>query len=80
VNNMKTMIKYAAPLLAAAAIGGTVGLAPVALAAHGNAPAVPSPTTHQAPAPFQTGVDPLVPAGGGADPYVPYYPGMSRAF
>jgi hypothetical protein len=79
---MKTMIKYVAPLLAAATIGGSIAMAPVALAAHGTATVSPSTATNQAPAPapFQTGVDPLVPAGGGADPYVPYYPGEGRAF
>jgi hypothetical protein len=79
---MKAMIKYVAPILAAATIGGSIDLAPVALAAHGTAPAAPSTATKQAPAPapFQTGVDPLVPSGTGADPYVPYYPGTDRPF
>jgi hypothetical protein len=82
VNAMKTMIKYVAPILTAAAIGGPIGLAPVALAAPGSAPIAPSTATNVAPtpAPFGTGVDPLVPPGGGADPYVPNYPGMGRPF
>jgi hypothetical protein len=37
-NTMKTTIKYIAPWLAAAAIGGAIGLAPVASAAPGSTP------------------------------------------
>jgi hypothetical protein len=61
---MKTTIKFIAPWLAAAAIGGAIGLAPVATAA---TPAS-SPTPAQ-PA-FETGPDPLVPYG--TDPRVPF--------
>ncbi len=62
---MKAMIKYFAPSLAAAAIGGAVVLAPMASAATHVAPA-PSAATSSAPA----GTDPLVPYG--TDPSVPY--------
>ena len=57
-------IKYLAPSLAAAAIGGATVLAPVASAATHVAPA-PNPATSSA-----TGTDPLVPYG--TDPAVPY--------
>ena len=59
---MKTIaIKYLAPWMAAAAIGGAVALAPIASAA-----------THPAPptAPASAGTDPLVPYG--TDPHSPY--------
>lgn len=59
---MKSMIKYVAPWLAAAAMGGAIVLAPIASAAT-------SPTaTHSAPA--SAGTDPLVPFG--TDPQSPY--------
>jgi hypothetical protein len=61
---MKTSIKYAAPWLAAAAIGGAIALAPLASAATPLAA-----TTHPAPA-ASAGTDPLVPFG--TDPQVPY--------
>jgi|KBSSwiStaDraftv2_1062776.scaffolds.fasta_scaffold550253_2 hypothetical protein len=73
--------KYVAPVLAAAAIAGTIGLAPVAIADPGAGPAPHQnvgATTAPAPAPFETGPDPLVPTGG--DPYVPDFPGTDRAF
>jgi hypothetical protein len=54
-------IKYVAPWLAAAAIGGAVALAPIASAA---TPAAPVATTGTA------GTDPLVPFG--TDPHSPY--------
>jgi len=54
---MKTTLKYVAPWLAAAAIGGAVALAPIAGAA-----------THPAPV-SSAGTDPLVPYG--TDPQVP---------
>jgi len=54
---MKTTLKYVAPWLAAAAIGGAVALAPIASAA-----------THPAPV-SSAGTDPLVPYG--TDPQVP---------
>jgi hypothetical protein len=57
-------IKYVAPWLAAAAIGGAVALAPIASAA-----APSTATTHSAPA-AGTGTDPLVPYG--TDPHSPY--------
>ena len=87
---MKTTIKYLAPWLAAAAIGGALALTPVASANPGSAPVpqskavnapAPSPT-HAAPAPtpFETGTDPLVPPDVGANPYVPYFPGMGQAY
>jgi hypothetical protein len=74
---MKTTIKYIAPWLAAAAIGGAIGLAPVASAAPGTTP-VPqtkvaaNPAPAPAPTPFESGTDPLVPGNVGADPYIPY--------
>jgi hypothetical protein len=62
---MTTTIKYLAPWLAAAAIGGTIALAPIAGAA---APARATTTvTHHDP---DTGTDPLVPYG--TEPEVPY--------
>jgi hypothetical protein len=83
---MKTTFKYIAPWLAAAAIGGLTGLAPVASADPGSAPG--SPTTvvaHPAPRPspappFESGTDPLVPTNVGADPYVPTFSSTDRAF
>ena|SRR5947208_11594875 len=58
-------IKYLAPSLAAAAIGGAIVLAPIASAATHVAP-TPSASSSSAPA----GTDPLVPYG--TDPVVPY--------
>jgi hypothetical protein len=63
---MQALIKYFAPSLAAAAIGGAVVLAPIASAATHVAPA-PNKTTSSAPA---AGTDPLVPYG--TDPVSPY--------
>jgi hypothetical protein len=79
---MKTMNKYVAPLMAAAAIGCSIGLAPMALAAPAPAPG-PHPATAPStvtPPPYDTGTDPLVPSGVGAFPDVPAYPGQGRAF
>jgi hypothetical protein len=56
-------IKYVAPWLAAAAIGGAVALAPIASAA---GPAAPAPIVATGTA----GTDPLVPFG--TDPHSPY--------
>jgi hypothetical protein len=61
-NIMKT-VKFIAPWLAAAAIGGAIALAPVAAAAT----AAPSPAPAHA---FDTGPDPLVPYG--PNPRVPF--------
>jgi hypothetical protein len=61
---MTITIKYVAPWLAAAAIGGAIALAPIASAA-----TPPTATTHSAPA-ATAGTDPLVPYG--TDPQVPY--------
>jgi hypothetical protein len=63
-NIMKTTIKYIAPWLAAAAVGGAVALAPIASAATPSAAA-----THSAPT-AGAGTDPLVPFG--TDPHSPY--------
>ena len=63
---MKTTIKFIAPWLAAAAIGGAIGLAPVAAAA------TPAPSPAQ-PA-FETGPNPLVPYG--TNPQSPYVLGF----
>jgi hypothetical protein len=60
---MKTTIKYVTPLLAAAAIGGGIVLAPIASAA-----TVPAHVATVAASPTDT--DPLVPYG--TDPQVPY--------
>jgi hypothetical protein len=60
---MKSTIKSIAPWLVAAAIGGAIGLAPVASAA-----TVPNPTP--APPVLETGPDPLVPYG--TNPYIPF--------
>ena len=60
---MKNTIKYLAPCMAAAAIGGAVALAPIAGAA--TAPA-PGPATTVGSA----GTDPIVPFG--TDPHSPY--------
>jgi hypothetical protein len=78
---MKKMIKYVATILAAAVIGGFV-LAPVALATHGTAPVSASTAANQAPAPapFQTGVDPLVPSVAGANPTSPITLGWTGPF
>jgi hypothetical protein len=62
---MKTTIKYLAPWLAAAAIGGAVALAPIAGAATPAAVrSAPMATASTA------GTDPLVPFG--TDPHSPY--------
>ena len=63
---MKT-IKYAAPWLAAAAMGVAVALAPIASAATHSAPAA-TPTTHSTPAAV-TDTDPATPYG--TDPESP---------
>jgi hypothetical protein len=71
--SMKTTIKYITPWLAAAAVSGAIGLAPVALADTGTTPvkvAAPAPAPAPAPTPFGSGPDPLVPSG--VNPYVPY--------
>jgi hypothetical protein len=60
---VKATVKFIAPWLAAAAIGGAIGLAPVAAAAT----MAPSPAPAHA---FDTGPDPLVPYG--TDPRVPF--------
>ena len=60
---MKTTIKYVAPWLAAAAIGGAVALAPIASAATPPAPTAPASVG-------TAGTDPLVPFG--TDPHSPY--------
>ncbi|HEX3547153.1 MAG TPA: hypothetical protein VHU62_11320 [Mycobacterium sp.] len=62
---MKTTIKYAAPWLAAVAIGATVALAPIASAATPPAPHA-NAATPQAPA---AGTDPATPYG--TDPMSP---------
>jgi hypothetical protein len=62
---MKAMIKYFAPSLAAAAVGGAIVLAPMASAATHVAPA-PNAIAFSAP----SDTDPLVPYG--TDPHSPY--------
>jgi hypothetical protein len=78
-NTMKTTIKYVAPWLAAAAIGGAIGLAPIASAAPGSTPVSQAkvvsnsaPSPRPAPTPFESGTDPLVPGNVGANPHVPF--------
>jgi PPE-repeat protein len=81
---MKTTIKCIAPWLAAAAIGGAIGLAPIASAAPATTSSshdkVATSTTAPAPTPFESGTDPRVPSDVGADPLVPYVPGTGRPF
>jgi hypothetical protein len=61
---MKATIKYLAPWMAAAAIGGAVALSPIASAAT-------TPAPHSGPVAVGTaGTDPLVPFG--TDPRSPY--------
>jgi hypothetical protein len=60
---MKTTLKFVAPWLAAAAIGGAIALAPIAGAATVAAPNVTTSAVAAA------GTDPLVPYG--TDPQVP---------
>ncbi len=88
-STMKTTIKYFAPWLAAAAIGGAMGLAPIASAApatspssHGKAATNTTASTAPAPTPtpFESGTDPRVPSDVGADPLVPFVPGTGRPF
>ena len=80
---MKTKVKYIAPWLAAAAIGGAVALAPVASAHTGSMPvlqtkiAAASPAPAQAP--FVSDEDPLVPNNAGADPDTSKGPDPSTA-
>lgn len=61
---MKTPIKYLAPWLAAAAVGGTVAFAPIAAAATIATPQSGPATVGSA------GTDPIVPFG--TDPQSPY--------
>ncbi|MFG1931019.1 hypothetical protein ACGFK1_10225 [Mycobacterium sp. NPDC048908] len=61
---MKDTLKYLAPWMVVAAIGGAVGLAPVASAA-----TVPAPHSSQS-AVGTAGTDPIVPFG--TDPRSPY--------
>jgi hypothetical protein len=86
-STMKTTIKYIAPWLAAAAIGGAIGLAPIASAApastpssHGKVATSPTVSPAPVPTPFESGTDPRVPSDVGADPLVPYVPGTGRPF
>jgi hypothetical protein len=70
---MKSTIRSIAPWLVLAAIGGTIGLAPVASAAtvpHSAVVASPAPPPAPAPPVLETGTDPLVPYG--ANPYIPF--------
>ena len=60
---MKTTIRYVAPWLAAAGIGGAIAFAPIASAAP-----IANAATHPAPV-SSAGTDPLVPYG--TDPQVP---------
>jgi len=64
---MKTTIKYVAPWMAAAAIGGAVSLAPIASAATYPAPAATA--TSQTPPAAVTDTDPATPYG--TDPESP---------
>lgn len=91
---MKMASRYLTPLLAAAAITGATGLAPVAVADPGTTgaaqgtvqqPVPPAPTSSLRRAPAQppsygVGVDPLVEAGTGADPFVLDPRGYGPAF
>jgi hypothetical protein len=63
---MKSTIKYVAPWLAAAAIGGAVALAPIASAATHPTPVMQATTP---PAPAVTDTDPATPFG--TDPESP---------
>lgn len=74
---MKTTIKYVAPWLAAAAIAGTIGLAPAASASPASTAVPQSPATAPTPAPtpVESGASPLVPTGTdftSDEPYDPY--------
>jgi hypothetical protein len=83
---MNTTVKYIAPWLAAAAISGAIGLAPIASAAPaataGSQGGVSNATSSNAPAPtpFEYGTSPLVEGNVGADPAIPYFPGQGRPF
>jgi hypothetical protein len=70
---VKNTIKYVAPWLSAAAIGGAIALAPIASAApavsHNNVIANAAPS-----ASGQSGEDPRVPFG--TNPYVPFPEGF----
>jgi hypothetical protein len=74
---MRSTVNFIAPWLAAAAICGAIGLAPVAGATTVSTPApqskvVAHPASSPSPAPpaLETGPDPLVPYG--TDPYIPF--------
>jgi hypothetical protein len=69
---MKKMIKYVAPWLSAAAIGGAIALAPLASAASTAAP-VPHNNVITTAAPSPSGEDPLVPEG--TDPRIAFQNG-----
>ncbi|MDT5098316.1 MAG: hypothetical protein QOC76_2053 [Mycobacterium sp.] len=73
---MKKMIKYVAPWLSAAAIGGAIALAPLASAASAAAPVPHNNAVTNATPTFtaQSGEDPRVPFG--PDPYVPFPEGL----
>ncbi|HEV7420553.1 MAG TPA: hypothetical protein VGO30_11975 [Mycobacterium sp.] len=83
---MKTSIKYVAPWLAIAAIGGAVGVAPVAVADPGATPirtsnqTLADPPASPTSAPPYQGANPLVPSDTGAEPFVFVPPGMSLSF
>ena len=73
---MKKRIKYVAPWLSAAAVGGAIALAPLVTAAPAAAP-VPHPNVTASATPSftaQSGEDPRVPFG--PDPYVPFPEGF----
>lgn len=88
MDTVRTTIKYAAPLLATAAIAATIGFTPVASAEPArtggrSAPAegCATPSCSERPTPPDVdGVDPLVPTNTGALPDVPWVPGTDRAF
>jgi hypothetical protein len=83
---MNTTVKYIAPWLAAAAIGGAIGLAPMASADPAATAGSQGGVSHAArsnapaPTPFEYGTSPLVEGNVGADPAIPYFPGQGRPF
>jgi hypothetical protein len=71
---MKKAIKYVAPWLSMAAIGGAIALAPLASAAPAPVPPNDVVTNPVQSTSAQSGEDPRVPFG--PDPYVPFPEGF----
>ena len=77
---MRTKIRYIAPLFAVASISGAVGAAPIAIADTGTAHGASADSRSAPTPPGVDGVDPLVAANTGANPFVFIPPGYDLPF